>query len=270
MSAQPAYPQLVLVFHSAGDRPRPPRRRHRRQCLLALRPPRRLRLMIHAPQPNTAGQLAAIQPTQHRRDRGQRRCLVGTGMDPGADPHPHRPRSHHRIPNPAQRCTHGAHPRAWHRHVSAPILRWAHPGALIARSGAQPRTYRRAQPGEHFDHVAHQIVGDLSRCSTTTVTIRGSASNRCTVRRAPLIADPTSASTRTTAQPALAAHSLKRATRPVQIIALIMAWTPAQTNPHHRHQPFHSLPLSMSPAVANPCASSATGCHCSQLRNRLS
>jgi len=56
------------------------------------------------------------------------------------------------------------------------------------------------------------ILPSRSRCSTTTVVTLGSESNRRTFARLPFIPEPTSASTRTTRWPALAAHSQSRAT----------------------------------------------------------
>ena len=48
LGGQAAHPQLVLILHGARDRPRPPRRRHRRYGLLTLRTPQRMGLAIQA------------------------------------------------------------------------------------------------------------------------------------------------------------------------------------------------------------------------------
>ena len=49
LGGHPPHPQPVLILHRAGDRPRPPRRGHRGDGLLALGPPRRLSLTMRAP-----------------------------------------------------------------------------------------------------------------------------------------------------------------------------------------------------------------------------
>jgi MFS family permease len=129
------------------------------------------------------------------------------------------------------------------------MLRCAHPTALIARLRADRRPYTRAEPGQHPHHIIGHLTAiqhhqpptvrrhrrlhqlgvhppNRSRCSPTTVATHGSASSRRTPAPRPLIPDPTSATTRTTAEPALAA-ALRYPRHPaIQIITLIMAGHP--------------------------------------------
>ncbi len=103
LGGQSAHSQLVLILHRAGDRPGPPRRRHRCEGLLPLRAPHGMGLRVQAAQPDPPRQLTSIHRTQQRTDRGQRLGLGSRGMYPGPDPHTQRSAGHHRIPDLAQR-----------------------------------------------------------------------------------------------------------------------------------------------------------------------
>jgi hypothetical protein len=122
MRGHAPHAQLVLVFHGAGDRPRPPRRRHRRQRLLALRTPSRVRFPVQPPQPDPPRQLGPIHRAQQISDHGQRLGFPASRMYPGSDPHPRRRCGHHRIADPTQRplTTHASHAGSHHRHPDRP------------------------------------------------------------------------------------------------------------------------------------------------------
>jgi hypothetical protein len=107
LGGQPPHPQLVLVFGGAGDRPGPPRRRHRGDRLLTLGPPGRPAVSIQHTTTDPSGELASIHRPQKHADRGQRRRLGLAHLQPGANPHTRRPRSYHRISDPPQRRTPG-------------------------------------------------------------------------------------------------------------------------------------------------------------------
>ena len=75
LGGQPPHPELILIFDRAGDRPRPPRRRHRGHRLLTLGPPPAWPYVQHTAA-NPLGQLAAIHRPQVLADLGQRRRLA--------------------------------------------------------------------------------------------------------------------------------------------------------------------------------------------------
>jgi hypothetical protein len=97
VSRQAAHPQLILVFHCPGDRTRPPRRRHRRQRLLARRTPLLMPITVYPTQTDTTRQLAAITTTKELTDLHQRGGFGVRQMQPSTEPAPGRSSGDQRI-----------------------------------------------------------------------------------------------------------------------------------------------------------------------------
>ena len=100
LGGQATHRQLVLILRGTRDRPRPPRRRHRRDGPLTLRTPQPMSPAIQPTQPNPLSQLTAIHRTQQLAHRPQRLGLLGCWTYPGPNPRPRRRGRQHRTTNP--------------------------------------------------------------------------------------------------------------------------------------------------------------------------
>ena len=117
LGGQAAHPQLVLILHRAGDRPGPPRRRHRRQRLLTLRPPHRVRLAdpTDPTPPARPAHRDTPTPTAPRSRSAPRPQRPWDGSGSGSAPPPARPPPPDHRSDAAPAPSHAPHPGSRHR-----------------------------------------------------------------------------------------------------------------------------------------------------------